>query len=517
MRFLGAASFAALFVSAFLGVAKADDVTFTSRDGTFEVSGTLLGFDGTFYRVETIYGELTLDGTGVTCDGPGCPDLSAYVAEFDVSGARTLGDALMPALLEGFATEEGLRIRRELRDDTHFRYILSNSEREVARIGFRITTSDEGFADLLANEADMALSLREIRAGEVQRGREAGLGDLSMPGRVRVVALDGLVPIVSPSNTVHALTIPQLAAIYSGDITTWSVVGGAEAPISLHLRASDSGQAQAFEDRVMTVAGFEMTEAIARHASNAELSDAVAADPFALGVTSFAEIGNAQAVSIAGNCGFSVDATRATLKTEDYPLSAPLLLYLPARRLPQIARDFLRYLRSPKAQIITRRLGFVDQAPLELPMTVQGDRLASAIAAAGTEVSLAELQAMVDRLKSFARLTSTFRFTGGSTELDPQSQSNVAQLARDLEAGLYDDRELLFVGFSDGEGAADVNKRLSRERARRVRDAVIRAAPTADRSRLEMRVAAFGEAMPMACDETVWERKVNRRVEVWVR
>jgi len=30
-------------------------------------------------------------------------------------------------------------------------------------------------------------------------------------------------------------------------------------------------------------------------------------------------------------------------------------------------------------------------------------------------------------------------------------------------------------------------------------------------------VDAFGETMPMACDDSDWGRQVNRRVEVWVR
>ena len=34
--------------------------------------------------------------------------------------------------------------------------------------------------------------------------------------------------------------------------------------------------------------------------------------------------------------------------------------------------------------------------------------------------------------------------------------------------------------------------------------------------RVAMRAEAFGEAMPMACDDTGWGRQVNRRVEVWV-
>lgn len=62
MRILRAAVLAALFITGMLAPALAQDVTLTSRDGTVSVSGTLLSFDGEFFRVDTIYGALTLDG-----------------------------------------------------------------------------------------------------------------------------------------------------------------------------------------------------------------------------------------------------------------------------------------------------------------------------------------------------------------------------------------------------------------------------------------------------------------------
>jgi len=46
---------------------------------------------------------------------------------------------------------------------------------------------------------------------------------------------------------------------------------------------------------------------------------------------------------------------------------------------------------------------------------------------------------------------------------------------------------------------------------------VTSAAETANLSRIKLEVEAFGEAMPMACDDSAWGRQVNRRVEVWVR
>ena len=99
---------------------KADDVLLTSRDGQIELSGTLLGFDGEFYRIETIYGELTIDSSGVICDGPACPNLQDFVAEFSISGSSTMGAVLVPALVEGFAQRNGYETQRENTDQSHF-------------------------------------------------------------------------------------------------------------------------------------------------------------------------------------------------------------------------------------------------------------------------------------------------------------------------------------------------------------------------------------------------------------
>jgi phosphate transport system substrate-binding protein len=236
-----------------------------------------------------------------------------------------------------------------------------------------------------------------------------------------------------------------------------------------------------------------------------------------LGITSYAERRNTQVLTLGGTCGFALDAARRTIKTEDYPLTAPMFLYFPARRLPLIAREFLAFTRGPDAQNVIRRAGFVDQAPEEIKIESQGNRFANAIASAGGETSLEELQRMTATLSPMARLTTSFRFEAGSIRLDAQSRSNVQQLARALEQGTYDARQLRFVGFSDGQGAAKANRDIALRRAEAVRRAVIAAAVTVNLDRVDLTVDAYGEAMPMACDDTAWGRQVNRRVEVWVR
>ncbi|WP_439141686.1 phosphate ABC transporter substrate-binding/OmpA family protein [Planktotalea sp.] len=519
MMMLRAARLAAFFVLVLMAPLAAQDVTLTSPDGTVEVNGTLLGFDGDFYRVETIYGELTVDGTGVNCAGPACPDLQNFVAELSISGSATIGEVLMPALIEGFALRNGYIAKREIIDPTHFTYNLRNRTDNalVGKFTFRVTNTDEGFADLLADEADIVMSLREIRLTENRRANEAGLGDLRGPNRSRVLALDAMVPITAPGNPVDAISPATLARVFAGRVTNWKDLGGPDAPISVHLRDPKSGLSQAVQDRLMGPAALVLDSNIIRHATNKALTRAVTEDPFAIGISSYSETGNADVLVLTGTCGFSLRAGRVTIKTEDYPLTAPMFLYIPARRLPQLAREFLTFTRSPSAQIVIRRAGFVDQAPEELSINQQGDRFANAISLIGSEINLADVKRLVTVLSPMKRLSTSFRFRAGSSELDAQSLSNVQQLARAIETGVYDERSVSFVGFSDGQGPADGNKRIALRRANTVLAAVKKAAETVDLDTLNISVEAFGEALPMACDDSAWGRQVNRRVEVWVR
>ena len=513
-----AAVFAALFLMALPLAGQAQDVTLTSHDGAVEITGMLKGFDGEFYRVDTVYGELTVDGSGVRCDGPGCPSLTDFVAELGISGAATIGGELMPALIQGFALHDGLAAeRKEIEGGLEFLLRDRTSGQIKGRFRFRLSNTDEGFADLLADEADIAVAVREIRREEASRGREAGLGDLTTPGRARVLALDALVAVTAPGNPVEHMSVDDLAQVFAGKISNWEELGGPDAPIGLHVRDLKSGLGQATEDRLLKPAGLSLDEAAARHGSDRALAEAVMGDPFGIGIASFAAKGDTKALVLVGRCGYALAPARRTIKTEDYPLTAPMFLYLPARRLPKLARDFLSYTRSPAAQLVIRRAGFVDRQPEEISIESQGDRMANAIAGAGEDITLDDLQGMMAALWGRKRLTTSFRFEAGSVKLDAQSRSNVVQLARALEAGRYDGRVLLFAGFSDGDGPAAGNKTISERRAKAVQGAVIAAAETANLERVQIEIAGFGEAMPMACDDSAWGRQVNRRVEIWVK
>ncbi len=512
-----AAVFAALCILA--PPLAAQDITLQSRDGGIEITGDLLGFDGDFYRMRTRFGELTVDASGVLCDGVGCPSLTDFVAELRLSGSSAIGEVLMPALVEAFALRDGLTATREPQGAGRFTYVLREpaENRIVGRFAFHLTSTDDGFAALLADEADIVMALREIRPGERAAARALGLGDLTAPNRSRILALDAMIPVVAPGNAVDALSLSDLAAVLSGTLTNWRDLGGPDSPVVLHLRDQQDGLTQGIEDRLLRPSQLSLGGEIRRHADSAALARRVAEDPFGIGLVSYSEIGPARPLYLSGSCGFHLRGQRAAIKTEDYPLTAPMFLYLPARRLPALAREFLGFTRSSSAQIVIRRAGFVDQSPEELALAQQGDRLANAVTVADGPEGLAGLKRLVEVLSPMRRLTTSFRFEPGSARLDAQSRSNVQQLARSIELGEYDGRRLVFAGFSDGQGPASANLDIASKRAAAVRAAVEAAAEAADLSRIDIATEAFGETMPMACDDTVWGRQVNRRVEVWVR
>lgn len=505
----GAAIFAAhLFLLGSSVIAQ--DISLISHDKAIRLDGTFLSYDGQFYRIDTPYGELTVDSSGVLCEGPACPNLTDYVADLRVVGPAELINGLWPELLRGFAETNGLNV--EIEQPAGTAAVLRDPEgRPLARFQIVAGTTKAGVSSLLEGEADMLLATRPMTRQELALARSAGLGDLTQGRYGQVIALDAILPITPKGAAVDSLSMSQIKGILTGRITDWSEVGGPEARINLHLPSMDTGFGQAIGALVP-----ELAEDASLHSSLAALHQAVESDPFALGFSGLATAPEAEPVAIRGGCGVSLPATRQSVKAEDYPLTAHVFLYRPARRLPKIGREFIGYLSSDPAQSVVRDAGYIDQEPELSGLSDQGERLVNALLQAGEDVALTDLKEMVSELDRRSRLTTSFRFEAGSSRLDAQSRSNVELLAQSIAGGRFDGQSLLFVGFSDGQGPADANAALSKKRANAVMEAV-RAAAEGGADHSALAAVGYGETMPLACDSSEWGRFVNRRVEVWVR
>ena len=477
----------------FAGTAFAQDITLVAREGDIVLTGTLQGYDGEFYRIKTSYGLLTVDGQGVICDGPACPDLTAPKAVIRIVGAPDAGLALLPLLFRRFAAGRGL-IYQPVAGEGFAAVVLDpESRKQLAEISFQPMAPDAARATLTEGLAELMIASRA-----------------EQPFGARAVALDALVPIMAPDNPTPEISTIGLAAVLQGSAKNWALIGGPDMPIVLHALWPETDLQRALADRLGAPVAADVL-----HPDLATLAAAVARDPWAIAVTGRAAVGAATLLPLTDSCGFPLLPSAMAVKAEDYPLALPVFLLTPQRRLPLMAREFLEFLATPAAQDVVAAAGYVDRSTARQPMTADGLRLINAIKGAGDDITLADLKRLVNLMDGADRLSLTFRFEDGSSTLDAQSQDNLADLARLIAAGQFPNERMLLAGFSDGSGAAPANLALSLERAAQVAQELALVAPDLPPEALPQ-VAGFGEALPMACDETPAGRHLNRRVELWL-
>jgi phosphate transport system substrate-binding protein len=78
-------------------------------------------------------------------------------------------------------------------------------------------------------------------------------GVTTIPGNLKFtpVVNEKLLPIVHPSNPVKALSREQLRDLFSGKITNWKDVGGADAPVVPVVAAANSGTRAVFDRAIL--------------------------------------------------------------------------------------------------------------------------------------------------------------------------------------------------------------------------------------------------------------------------
>lgn len=468
------------------------------------LAGRILGFDGEYLTIDTIYGPFTLAAEGLDCIGMGCPDFANHVGGFALAGSAALGHQLLPALLEAWAESRRLTLVVASGADPEVAsrlLVVPETGSVQAEIATRLGRGEDGLIALLTGAADVALTFDTWRDPAV---------------RSQIVAMDALVPLVAPDNPVRRLTISALTGVLAGRISDWTGLGGPPGPIVLHLGPSDTGMDQ-IPAGMLPPSGMSSGLRIQRHADEAALAAAVAEDPQALGLGRWSQRGPARPLTLGGGCGIEIRPDVETIRSEDWPLALPVQVYLRAGRAAPELRSFLRFLTTPEARAVVRRAGLAELAPAPRTMGEQGDRLTAAILAAGPELSLGDLQRVVRELSGASRLSYSFRFETGSASLDAISDGLMQVVAAEADAGGFDGRRLVFAGFTDSAGNAGANRTLSLQRARAAAAAFTAALTRPLAGRITVDALGFGQAMPIACDDTELGRHLNRRVELWLR
>lgn len=471
----------------------AQDVTLTSRDGALSVAGNLISYDGEFFRLASEVGPLTINAASVICDGPACPDLTLPKAMIRITGDGEAGAALLPPVIAAFANARGYGLRLPTSKDAPAQVLHPETGAVLAEFIFTPRPPEAARSAMADASADVVVA------------RFAPLDSAA-----RILALDALVPIVAPDNPTPRLSTADLAAVLAGKHDNWADVGGPDMPIVLHGLDKGSDLTAALAARLGV-----STAAVETHPDMASLAQAVAADPWALAMTGRANAGAARVMPLTDSCGFALDPSPIAVKTDDYPLTLPIYLLTPQRRLPLMTREFLDFLSLPAAQGAIASAGFVARQIETQPLAADGTRLINAIKAAKDSNTMPLLQRLAQTIEGANRASVSFRFEEGSLDLDLTSTETLADLAMHIAAGRFDTSQMVLVGFAPSMGDIDRENAQSLELAQQVLDQLRLLAPDLPADAWPS-IDAFGAALPLACDSTPAGARLNRRVELWL-
>lgn len=398
--------------------------------------------------------------------------------------------------------------------------VTTSSGKNLFDVDLKSHGSGTAFPALQNGLAEIGMASRNIKAKEEEKLAAVGIREMRSAGKEHVVALDGLVVIVSQDNPINVLSMKEIAQLFSGEITNWSQLGGEDKPVTIYSRDDNSGTYDTFKGLVLKPNGKKLSAAAKRFESNEALSDKVSQDSGAIGFTGFAYIRNAKPLSLASDCGIVSKPSVFSVKTEEYPLSRRLYLYTTGKKISSHASQLLKFSLSDSAQDVISEVGFIDQSVDALTLNEQGQRLANTMLPANfsnTRVELAMLQKMLTELKYAKRLSTTFRFKTGSSELDVKAAQDIRRIASLLSRpdSVFADKDIYLIGFTDSVGNFNNNARLSRNRAVQVYNTLSRFLSKKVRSRVK--TLGYGELSPVACNTSNLGKGKNRRVEIWVK
>ncbi|HUP46086.1 MAG TPA: phosphate ABC transporter substrate-binding protein [Thermoanaerobaculia bacterium] len=223
--------------------------------------------------------------------------------------------------------------------------------------------SGTGIAALINGTVDLAQSSRPMRESEkadVEKRRNTTLNETP-------VALDALAVFVHDTNRVKALTLDQVAQIYTGKITNWSQVGGVNAPMVLYGRENSSGTYEYFKEHVLQKADF--APRVQTLAGTAAVINAVARDRNGIGYGGIAYAQGVRAIGISEDAkAAAVEPTEENVANGTYPVTRHLYFYWVAVAGPQV-EQFVRWAASPEGQKVVENVGYFPLSGAPATMT----------------------------------------------------------------------------------------------------------------------------------------------------
>lgn len=277
------------------------------------------------------------------------------VASTGIVSTSAVAFALIALLLSGCASSypsgdasSGLSGTVSLNGSTSMEKVVGSiaeafmADNDGVTVTYDATGSGTGIECATNGSCDIGLASRELRENET------GLTAIT-------VAQDGIAVIVNEECGVSDLSLEQVAAIFTGEVTNWSDVGGADLAISCIGRERGSGTRDGFESITGTDDACVLEQELT---STGAVITAVSSSPNAIGYASLSSLNgqeNVVTLTIEG-----VACTEQTILEGSYPIRRPFnFVIAESAELSPEAQAFVDFATSPEAEGLIREAGAV--------------------------------------------------------------------------------------------------------------------------------------------------------------
>ncbi|HEY5592083.1 MAG TPA: phosphate ABC transporter substrate-binding protein [Paludibacter sp.] len=212
--------------------------------------------------------------------------------------------------------------------------------------------SGVGIAALIEGTTDIAMASRSMKFDEKVKFQDGGKTLVT-----KIIAYDALAVVVNPSNPVSKLTRAQLEGIFTGKITNWKQVGGADLKIVPYSRETSSGTYEFFKEHVLLNKNY-MNSILSMPATGA-IIQSVSQTKGAIGYVGLAYLNKSvKALSVSFDGKTYVVPNEVTAKNKTYPVIRPLYFYMD-KKAEVKSKPLVDFILSAEGQKIVEQVGYV--------------------------------------------------------------------------------------------------------------------------------------------------------------
>ncbi len=519
-----------LFVLLQVLSAHAEDITMRARGSELTIAGEFIssGQRNLVIGVAGV-GNLTLNTEVFECISGPCENIKGATStpspqpgspqSITWYSGSAVGTEALPQLIKAYAASVGASVATKVGSDVRsleFR-VTSGEGHLLGQVNIDRQGWRRGFEALANGDADAVWTSSQVRSSEGEAAADASVADRTPPYKQRAWARDLLVVFVAKENPVASLSLDNIAKIFAGTITDWSELNLPPGKINVYAPSKEMGSWAHFDSQVLKPRESAITSVAVRLQHATQVSDRVAEDRFGIGVGSMAHLRNAKAVDIELSCGVVVRPSLFKAKTGEYPLTRQLYLYTADEPKKPFAKALLAFSMSQQAQPVLRKARLVDSQPETARFNDEISRITFASKASSAALSKVLLPELIQDVHEARRLSVTLRFASSDSNLDERGLSDIARLAMMMNSPETAEKSVILLGFSDSAGGFKSNLAVSRRRAERVRDVLIKVAGASLPKGTDIIHQGYGSLAQTSCNNTESGRALNRRVEVWTR